>query len=117
MNKVAMLAISASVLCCPVSFGQDIMKYGLPQLKVIAEDQKIRVMQYTPHKGDRTPVHSHPMMVVYVVKGGHIKYTMQDGSTKISELKTGEALIRQPVTHSDQALDDDMEMILIEIKQ
>jgi hypothetical protein len=31
-------------------------------------------------------------------------------------LKTGEALIRPPVTHSDEALDD-VEAILIEIKQ
>jgi hypothetical protein len=41
---------------------------------------------------------------------------MPDGSTKIAELKTGEALIRPPVTHPDEALDD-VESILIEIKQ
>jgi hypothetical protein len=54
--------------------------------------------------------------VVYVLKGGRVKYTTPDGATKISELKTGEALIRPPVTHSDKALDD-LEAILIEIKQ
>jgi len=41
---------------------------------------------------------------------------MPDGSTKISELKTGDVLIRPPVTHSDEALDD-VEAILVEIKQ
>jgi hypothetical protein len=51
-----------------------------------------------------------------VLKGARVKYTMPDGSTKIAELKTGEALIRPPVTHSDEALDD-VESILIEIKQ
>jgi quercetin dioxygenase-like cupin family protein len=64
----------------------------------------------------RAAVHSHPSAVVYVLKGGRVKYTMPDGTTKISELKTGEALIRPPVTHSDEALDD-VEAILIEIKQ
>jgi hypothetical protein len=54
--------------------------------------------------------------VVYVLKGGRVKYTMPDGTTRISELKTGEALIRPPVTHSDEALDD-VETILVEIKQ
>ena len=49
-------------------------------------------------------------------KGGRVKYTMPDGSTRIAELKTGEALIRPPVTHSDDALDD-VEAILVEIKQ
>ncbi|GAC1500154.1 MAG: hypothetical protein NVS1B6_06310 [Steroidobacteraceae bacterium] len=61
-------------------------------------------------------MHSHPSSVVYVIKGGRVKYSLPDGSTKISELKTGEALIRPPVTHSDEALDE-VETILIEIKQ
>jgi hypothetical protein len=39
-------------------------------------------------------MHSHPSAVVYVLKGGRVKYSMPDGSTKISELKTGEVLIR-----------------------
>lgn len=51
-----------------------------------------------------------------VDKGGRVKYTFPDGSTKVSELKTGEALLRPPVTHADEALDD-VEAILTEIKQ
>ena len=54
--------------------------------------------------------------MVYVIKGGTVKYTMPDGSIRIVKLKTGEALIRPPVTHSDEALDD-VEAILVEIKQ
>jgi beta-alanine degradation protein BauB len=116
MNKVAALTVSFLLLSCPTVFGQDAMKYGLKHLTVLAEDQKVRVLRYAPRKGDKTPVHSHPSAVVYVVKGGKIKYTLPDGSTKISELKTGNALIRPPVTHSDEALDD-VEAILVEIKQ
>jgi hypothetical protein len=55
------------------------------------------------------------VLVVYVLKGGRVKYTLPDGSTKISELKTGETLLRPPVTHSDEALDD-VDSILIELK-
>jgi quercetin dioxygenase-like cupin family protein len=116
MNKVAALTISSLLLFCPTVFGQDAMQYGVKHLTVLAEDQKVRVLRYAPHKGDKTPVHSHPSTVVYVLKGGRVKYSLPDGSTKISELKTGEALIRPPVTHSDEALDD-VEAILIEIKQ
>jgi quercetin dioxygenase-like cupin family protein len=116
MNKVAALVVSFLVFSCPAVFGQDAMRYGVKHLTVLAEDQKVRVLRYAPHKGDKTPVHSHPSAVVYVLKGGRVKYTMPDGSTKISELKAGEALIRPPVTHSDEALDE-VEAILIEIKQ
>jgi quercetin dioxygenase-like cupin family protein len=116
MNKTAALTALILLCACPVVFGQDAMQYGLKHLTVLAEDQKVRVLRYAPRKGDKTPVHSHPASVVYVVKGGRVKYTMPDGSTKVVELKTGEALLRPPVTHSDEALDD-VEAILIELKQ
>ena len=116
MNKVAALTVSFLLFSCPAVFGQDAMQYGVKHLTVLAEDQKVRVLRYAPHKGDKTPMHSHPWAVVYVLKGGRVKYTMPDGSTKVSELKASEALIRPPVTHTDEALDD-VEAILIEIKQ
>jgi quercetin dioxygenase-like cupin family protein len=116
MNKVAALSVSLLIFSCPAVLGQDAMQYGLKHLTVLAEDQKVRVLRYSPKKGDKTPIHSHPSAVVYVLKGGRVKYTMPDGGTKISELKTGEALLRPPVTHSDEALDD-VEAILIELKQ
>ncbi len=116
MNKVAALSLLILLFSCPTLFGQDAMKFDVKHLTVLAEDQKVRVLRYAPSKGDKTPMHSHPSAVVYVVKGGRVKYKMPDGSTKIAELKTGEALLRPPVTHSDEALDD-VEAILVEIKQ
>src|SRR5450759_5924994 len=116
MKSLIMLMGSFVLLSSSAVFGQDAMQWGLKHWKVLAGDQKVRVVQYTPHKGDKTPIHSHPTTVVYVLKGGRVKYTMPDGSVKVVDLKTGEALIRPPVTHTDEALDE-VEAILVEIKQ
>jgi beta-alanine degradation protein BauB len=116
MKIAAALTVSCVLFSGTQVFGQDSMQYGPQHLKVLAEDQKVRVVKYTPHKGDKTLIHSHPTTVVYVLKGGRVKYTMPDGSVKILQLKTGEASIRPPVTHTDEALDD-VEAILVEIKQ
>jgi quercetin dioxygenase-like cupin family protein len=116
MHRLAGLTVAFLLCTCPAVFGQDAMQYGLKHLTVLAEDQRVRVLRYSPRKGDKTPIHSHPAAVVYVVKGGRVKYAMPDGSTKVVELKTGEALLRPPVTHTDEALDD-VEAILIELKQ
>jgi len=70
MNEVAALTVSLLLLSCPAVFGQDAMKYGVKHLTVLAEDQKVRVLRYAPSKGDKTPMHSHPSTVVYVLKGG-----------------------------------------------
>ena len=115
MKRILMLMGGVALLSSTIVFGQDAMQYGLKHLKVLAEDDKVRVLKYTPQKGDKTPVHSHPSTVVYVIKGGRIRITMPDGSTKDTELKTGDSLLRPPVTHSDEALDD-LEVVLVELK-
>jgi quercetin dioxygenase-like cupin family protein len=73
-------------------------------------------LHFTPSKGDKTPIHSHPETVLYVVKGGKIKTTLADGTSTVTELKTGQTALRAPVTHSDEALDD-IELIIVELKK
>ncbi len=116
MREMIGLVASFFLLCSSIAFGQDAMQYGLKHLKVLAEDEKVRVLKYTPEKGDKTPVHSHPSTVVYVIKGGKVRFTMPDGSVRDAELKTGDTLLRPPVTHADEALDD-LEVVLVELKK
>ena len=116
MGKFAALAALLLLAASPPVVAQDAMKYGVKHLTVLAEDGRTRVLRYAPKKGDKTPMHSHPSSVVYVIKGGRVKYTMPDGTTSIGELKSGTAMLRPPVTHADEALDD-LEAILVELKQ
>lgn len=115
MKRLLLLLASLVLLSSTIVFGQDAMQYGLKHLRVLAEDEKVRVLKYTPKKGDKTPMHSHPSTVVYVIKGGGIRITLPDGSSQDAQLKTGDSLLRPPVTHADEALDD-LEVVLVEIK-
>jgi len=115
MKSPVVLAIVGAAVCCPL-IAQDAMQYGLKFQNVVAENDKVRVVHYTPQPGDKTPVHSHPNYVVYVVKGGKVKYTLPDGTTTVSDLKTGAVYLKGPVTHSDEALDA-VETIIVELKQ
>ena len=116
MKNLATIAATLTLLVPGCVAAQDAMQYHVKHLKVVAEDDKVRVLQWSPKKGDRTPMHSHPASVVYVVKGCRVRYTFPDGSTKDGETKTGEVLLRPPVTHADEALDD-VESILVELKK
>lgn len=110
-------AIGAWVMIGSVAgaFAQDVMLQRLPFLKVVAEDDKVRVLRYTPGVGDKSAMHSHPEAVVVVLRGGRVRYTFPDGTQKVAELKTGDAMIRPPVTHFDEAIDP-VEAVLVEIK-
>jgi quercetin dioxygenase-like cupin family protein len=116
VNRLTTILATVVLLLPGFALAQDVMKYGVKHLKVLAEDDKVRVLHFSPHKGDKTPMHSHLTTVIYVVKGGRIRYTFPDGTTKDAEIKTGDAFIRPPVTHADEALDD-LESILIELKK
>jgi quercetin dioxygenase-like cupin family protein len=116
MNRVAAFAAAFFCLCTSPVFAQDAMTYGLKHLSIVAEDDRVRVVRFAPHKGDKTPMHSHPEMVVYIVKGGKVKFTLPDGSTNVTVFKTGQVILRAPVTHADEALDD-VEAILVELKK
>jgi quercetin dioxygenase-like cupin family protein len=98
------------------AFAQDVMQQRLPFLKVLAEDDKVRVLRYFPAAGEKSAMHSHPEAVVVVLKGGRVRYTFPDGTQKVVELKTGDVTIRPPVTHQDEAIDS-VESILVEIKR
>jgi len=116
MKKYAFAAALSFLLFAGAAAAQDIASFNLKFIQVLAEDDKARVLKYTPHAGDKSPMHSHPATVVYVIKGGRVKSTFPDGSTKITEVKTGQSLIRPPVTHADEALDD-VELVLVELKK
>ena len=109
------VVIGCLILLAAPALAQDVMRYHVRHITVLAEDANTRVLRYAPHAGDRTPMHSHPASVVYVIKGGRLKITAPDGTTSITTVKTGTALLRPPVTHADEALDD-VEMILVEMK-
>src|ERR1700736_6842478 len=112
-----LLATTALTLTLLTSlFAQDVMQTGVKHVKVLAEDDKVRVLHCTPSKGDKPPVHSHPETVLYVVKGGKIRTPLADGTSTVVELKTGQASLRAPVTHSDEALDD-IDAIIVELKK
>jgi quercetin dioxygenase-like cupin family protein len=115
MNRLVVMMAGAVLLSSSLVLAQDAMQYGVKHLRVLAEDGKVRVLKYTPEKGDKTPVHSHPSTVLYIVRGGKVRITMPDGSTTDATLKNGDALLRPPVTHADEALDD-LDVILIELK-
>ncbi len=112
INLVALMMLMAAT----TARAQDAMSYGVKHLSVLAEDAKVRVLRYAPAVGDKTPMHSHPRMVVYVIKGGRVRYTSPDGTVSVTEMKTGQTILRAPVTHADEALDP-VEAIIVELKQ
>ncbi len=86
-------------------------------VKLKFENEKVRVLEAELPPGVKEQVHSHPAYVIYVLAGGKVRNYAADGKITEAELKTGDVLYREPLTHAAENIGDTtLHMILVELK-
>jgi quercetin dioxygenase-like cupin family protein len=99
------------------AYAQDPAVVNSKTIKVKFENERVRVMEAILPPGVKEQVHSHPAYVIYVLEGGRYRNYASDGKTTEGELKTGEVLFREPLTHAAENIGDKaLHMILVELK-
>lgn len=78
---------------------QDPMSIGKMYKKVLLENEKVRVMSVVFAPGDVMPWHNHPAHTVYAVTGGKIEITAKDQKPAVMDVKAGDVMYLEPVTH------------------
>lgn len=87
-------------------------------IKVKFENDRVRVLEASLPPGVKEQVHSHPAYVIYVLEGGKTRNFGSDGKTTETELKTGDVIYREPLTHAAENIGNTtMHMILVELKK
>jgi quercetin dioxygenase-like cupin family protein len=111
------LALTMGVMSIPSAYAvDDVCAAGPAHCKILKEDAKVRVIDYTAKKGDKVAMHSHPAHVIYILTGGKTRFTMADGSVKEIDAKPGDAMINPAVTHATETLSD-LHAIIVEMKE
>jgi len=101
----------------PPASAQDPAVVNAKTIKVKFENDRVRVMEATLPPGVKEQVHSHPAYVIYVLEGGRYRNYASDGKVTEGELKSGEVLYRDPMTHAAENIGNTpMHMILVELK-
>ena len=86
-------------------------------IRVRFENDRVRVLEATLPPGVKEQVHSHPAYVIYVLEGGRYRNYASDGKVTEGELKTGEVLFREPLTHAAENIGEKPQrVILVELK-
>lgn len=98
------------------SLAIDLVEAAPQRTKVLVDNEKVRVIHVTLKKGDKIPMHSHPDMVVYTIKGGKMKFINADGKVIEANAPAGDVAFRPAVTHSHEHPDGG-EAIVIELKK
>lgn len=85
--------------------------------QVMIENDRVRVMDFRLRKGDTEDFHSHPAHVLYVLEPFTIMFKLPGGRTATRQVKAGEVLFSEAVTHSPTNIGEtDAHGILIELK-
>ena len=86
-------------------------------IKVKFENDRVRVLEANLPPGVKEAVHSHPAYVIYVLEGGRSRNYASDGKVTEIEMKAGDVLYRDPLTHAAENIGDKpLHLILVELK-
>lgn len=117
------LIISAVVATVAFTFGaalvseQDPAVVNAKTIKVKFENEKVRVLEAELPPGTKEAVHSHPAYVIYVLAGGKFRNYASDGKVTEGEMKTGDVIYRDALTHSAENIGTTTtHLILVEMK-
>jgi beta-alanine degradation protein BauB len=100
-----------------VAAAQDPAVVNAATIKVRLENDRIRVLEATLPPGAKEQMHSHPAYTFYVIEGGKVRNHLADGKTNETELKSGDVLYRDPLTHwAENIGTSTMHLILVELK-
>ena len=113
----AMLAMAVVVGMLPTSSAAQDRALVIPGMKVLLNNDCVRVQYHDVGVGQTAPMHSHPAYVVYTLRPFKAQITLPDGTQRISQHKAGEAYWNPPISHSVKNLGKTpIHNLIVEIK-
>ena len=89
-----------------------------PQLySVRLDNDHVRVYEYRITPGVKDPMHSHPHGLMYVIAGGKMRTTSPAGTASDVELKSGDVVWRESLSHALENIgSSEVHVLSIELK-
>ena len=113
-----LLATLALGLGTNTAMAEDLAKVMPNDVKVIVDNDRVRVLDVLHKPGVKEPMHSHPAYVSVFLSATRVKVTTPDGKTVEKDRKAGEVSWNEPVTHALENIGTgDQHVIVIELKK
>jgi quercetin dioxygenase-like cupin family protein len=89
-----------------------------PGMRVLLENDRVRVQEHYLKPGQKIAMHSHPDKVIYAINDWKVRETLADGTTRVVEGKAGEAKWGKATQHAVENIGtSDVRNIVIELKE
>ncbi len=118
LTLVYFLAILALGFVTRTVMAQDLAKVMPEDVKVLIDNDRVRVLEVIHKPGAKEPMHSHPAYVAVFLSATRLKVSTPDGKTTYKDRKAGEVYWSDPVTHAIENMGTaDQHVIVIELKK
>ena len=116
---LGVLAVSlVLVFSARMAMAQDLAKLSPQDVKVLLENDRVRVLEVRHQPGVKEPMHSHPAYISYFLDATRVKVTLPDGKTVEKDRKAGEVQFNEPVTHAlENVGTTEQHVLVIELKK
>ncbi len=84
--------------------------------KVVLENEHVRVLDARVATGWKSPMHSHPPLLLISLGSARFKMTSPEGKTQIVDFYPGMVLWRDATEHSWEMLSGDAHVVAVEVK-
>ncbi|MBI4466267.1 MAG: hypothetical protein HY656_02415 [Acidobacteria bacterium] len=84
--------------------------------QVVFENEHVRVLKAHIAPGWKSPMHSHPPMLLISIGSARFKLTSPEGKTQIVDFYPGMVLWRDATEHSWELLAGDAQAVAVEVK-
>jgi quercetin dioxygenase-like cupin family protein len=101
-----------------VAIAQDLAKVAPNDVKVLIDNDRVRVMEVLHKPGAKEPMHTHPAYVAVYLNGTRVRVTTPDGKSVVQDRKAGQVSWSNGVTHAVENVGTtDQHVIVIELKK
>jgi quercetin dioxygenase-like cupin family protein len=108
----------ALALTAVAAFAQDVVQLAPDQVKVVVENDHVRVLHFNEPAHSKLAMHSHPAYVSVGFTEDNSKYMFPDGKTSEERTKANDVTYSKATTHAFENLSDTAaESIMVELKQ
>jgi hypothetical protein len=107
----------AVALAAIAAFGQDVVQLAPDRVKVVFENDRVRVLHFNEPGHSKLPMHSHPAYVTVGFTVDHSKYTFPDGKSSDERTKADDVTYSKGLTHAYENLSGAAsESVMVELK-
>jgi hypothetical protein len=107
-----------AVALTAAAFAQDVVQLAPDRVKVVFENDRVRVLHFNEPGHSKLPMHSHPAYVAVGFTTDDFKYTFPEGKTSNDRPKAGEVAYSKAITHASENLSDsESEAVMVELKE